>query len=401
MKIEQMFGGMPSGAGENLTDNVVVNAEMQKDVEKEKIGEQLVKMGDQLMEKNNPKEQKPYHNIEHPMELYNRAEKMANIFGLSEERKLMTKIIISYHDAIIDTVAPPDYMPGVSAPQVLTAMVTRKRGAMEGDFSAGVNGNEARSAELCADAMIKSGVYNKKDIDTAKLGIQVTYPGVEGGPDWRGVLFDNEQDKEYYDNAIKNQKGFGEMVERLKQKGIVKGIKFFQPHLENALQKGEKVPEEVLIMAMSDLGGSGIISAEQFEKEGNAEGREVKSNIVNNMKNLLSQEGWVSERENVVRDIQSWFDAQVTFPVIQAIRFEKIVSLLKKNGQLDSGREAGLREMFSHFTENALGSLKRAEEAEDYRAGKIDDNGNIKTQAEKPDEMSVFKYMAKRMGYEA
>ncbi len=247
--------------------------------------------------------------------------------------------------------------------------------------------------------MVKVGVYTAKDIADVKFGIHTTYPGVDGGPDWKGIPFDNEKDKGYFDSAMDKQPGFKELIDKLKEKGIAKGIKIFQPHLENALEKGEDVPKSALIMAMSDLLGSGIITAEEFKKEGNAEGREIKLNVAENLTNLLSPDGWSSERADVVKDIQSWFNSQITFSVFQAIRFEKIVTLLKKNGQLKDSEESGLREIFSQFVSNSLASLRRVEDAEKYLAGEIDENGNKKQAVEKPQEMDAFKYMAKRMGY--
>ncbi len=359
---------------------------------KARASQEIIASGNKLMAENHDSgpNKKEYHTSEHPKTLFYRADRMAAILGIRKDpaRQALTNMVISYHDTIIDVNDPPEY--DKSKPDSIVGMVTRKRGAREGDSAVGASGNEAKSAELLIEAMKEKNkeagqyIFSDNEIKTAKLAVDVTFPGVEGGPNFAGVQF---KDDPFYKKIVEKNSSLGKKINDLEKPpvSIVRGIKFFQPHLETLLEKHEKVPEEVLIMAMTDLGGSGIASAEQFAKEGDAEFREIHPNIGKNLEKLSSDPEMTAERATVVRKMEKWLDDQISFVVWQALRFEKITLLLKERGQLDENKEKELRKFFGNYESNIEASLKRA--------------GDIKKNIESMNEQQAFDYLIVKMHY--
>ena len=351
---------------------------------------QLIAAGDALMSATHDsgEDRKEYHTSEHPKALYSRADKMADILELSPERLLLAKLAISYHDVVINVKNPPEYNP--ANPKSILAMATRERGAREGDFPRGKDGNEAKSAELLEQSMRSrvgrdgQTIFSEEQIDTAKFAVEATYPGVDGGLNFAGVPFKEDP---YYKEIIAQNSHIGEIIDKLAtpEIDISKGIKFFQPHLEEPLEKGEYVPEEVLILAMTDLGGSGVASPEEFAKEGDSEFRELYMNIGKNFKTLFEPDKTI-ERAEVVQAMQKWLKSQTSFVVWQMMRFEKILLLLKKNDQLnDPNKEEKLRRNFSFYETNINASLGRVT--------------RITEETKDGGEFEAFKHIAKEMGY--
>lgn len=159
-------------------------------------------------------------------------------------------------------------------------MIRRHQGAREGDAPNGAEGNEAVSARLMEQEMrqinqrVGQEIFTEEEIQTAVWGVHATYPVVDLGRDFQGASF---EEYHFYETAMCQNPALREVFGELKQKGATKGPHFFQPHLEKALEEGQQVPREVLLVALADLGGPGFGEPEEFTRTGNAEMRELYS----------------------------------------------------------------------------------------------------------------------------
>ena len=183
-------------------------------------------------------------------------------------------------------------------------------------------------------------------------------------------------------------------MDELKIQGITKGPLFFQPHLERPLEEGQKVPKEVLIVALSDLGAAGSAEKEVFFKEGDDEMRELYANLrrPDVMRRLTEgdEDADHADRQKVASAFFGWLDGQPGFAAWQALRFEKILYLLKLTESITPDEEQGLRAQFNHFTENIRSTRDRAKE---LRSGFQEIQS---AQGEK----AAFMYLAKNLHYE-
>ncbi|TSC71030.1 MAG: hypothetical protein G01um101470_765, partial [Parcubacteria group bacterium Gr01-1014_70] len=206
---------------------------------------------------------KTYHTSEHPRTMEGRAEQMANTFRLSPEERAAVKMEIAWHDTTIEY--------DKADPNNLLAMIRRHRGAREGDTPKGADGNEGQSARSLEQEMrevnrlAKREIFTEEQIHNGVWAIDATYPDVNFGQDFKGAKF---KEYPYYDVAIAQNPDIGALFDELETQGINKGPLFFQPHLEKPLEEGQKVPKEVLVVALSDLGAAGTAEKEVFFKEG-------------------------------------------------------------------------------------------------------------------------------------
>lgn len=302
------------------------------------------------------KDPKVYHVSEHPKALERRADEMAKILHLSPSELKLTRMAIAWHDVVLAYTAPD--------PDKILGTVKRHRGAREGDIPKRLSGNEAKSAILLAQEMRKANeragreVFSPKQMGIATWAIDATYPSADFGLDGKGVLLENYP---YFAIAQANPE-LAKLLEDLKTSGIVKGTLFSQPHLEEPLERGEKVPHEVLVVALSDLGSAGTETREGFFKEGDSEAQEIYINL-RTQKTLdlvlMQNAAGRGNREKVTNALLSWLDTQVGFAVFQALRFEKIMHLSQKSGTLTDTEILGLRSMFGNYTENARASYAR------------------------------------------
>jgi len=297
---------------------------------------------------------KQFHALGHLRTTIGRAEKIAPVFDLSKERVALIKMGLAWHDSTITYDKPTDR-------DNLLTMIIRHRGAREGDGKWGANGNEAVSAKSVEDKMRAAKIFSKAEIDIIRWGIDATYPDVRMGENFKGIEFKKYA---YYEVATSQNKGLKEVISKLEEEGITKGFLFSQPHLEKALEDGKSVPPEVIITGLVDLEGVGYAESEEFSKEGDAEMRELYYNIRQQgvMENLAKNDSEkdVENRRKVSEAFLKWQDGQPCFGVWQAIRFEKIIYLLKKSNQIDLKKETELRKFFSHYLENIEQALKRA-----------------------------------------
>lgn len=356
----------------------------------EKAAKKVKAEGYQLMEANHDlggEDPKEYHTSEHPHSLEPRADRMADIFHSPHHKRELTNIYISFHDTIIEYKH--------ADPKNIVGMIQRRRGAREGDPS-GSGGNEALSGQKMAEEMRRANeeagreIFSEESIQTGIFAIDATYPGVDFGPDFKGAPFEKYPQ---YKTIIEENPAAKETIDMLKGRGIERGPLFFQPHLESALERGEKVPTEVLITALADLGAAGIEGRSKFFAEGDAEFRELYENIrkPENLSRLLEGDGDADreDRAKVVGAMTSWLQSQPGFAAWQMLRFEKIVHLLKQNGEIDSAKEEGLRKMFEHYPDNVKSTLERVDSRKkDYE--RIKELGG---------EKQAFAYLAKEMGY--
>jgi len=312
----------------------------------------LIKNAREEMIENSRNEKRVYHTQEHPDALLERAEKIANIFDLTNHQKLLCKLAIAYHDLIILTDLPD--------PGNITATIKRHRGAREGDLC-GQEGNEGQSAKKAELAMrqinesYKSTVFSEEDIKIVFSSIEATYP------DTKLTTFKSDPD---YEEIIKiNPKREG-VITWLEERQIDKGLLFFQPHLEKPLEKGELIPFEVLVMILADLSGSGLVSRDEFALEGDKEFQELYVNIANpdKQKILLESDSEKDEalREKASLEILKWLNIQVGFVAWQMLRIEKIIFLLIKNKQINPLVGEKLRSIFNKFENNIKDSFERA-----------------------------------------
>lgn len=319
------------------------------------LSQKIIDKGQNISRENHP--EKRYHGgpeLNHIHSLEGRSERMGEIFNLSPDQNELVKIAISTHDAIIDIKIPQDT-------KDVNQTVARRRGARSGDKPDGAQGNEARSAELAVELMKEANkkagkdVFSPEHIATVTWAIEATYPDVILGKDFQGVEF---KSLPHYSDALRNNPSLTPKF--LEERGITKGVLFWQPHLENYLTgengvEKKPVPKEVLTMALADLGASGSGSAEKFFKEGDDEFAELHINIQNRLPELLAGgPEFDDDRKRAAKKMLDWQESQPKFALGQMIRFEKLMQLLRNSEQpqLSEDEERGLRAMFSHFGEN-------------------------------------------------
>lgn len=354
----------------------------------------MYKRGHSGMKEASKKEHRVFHTVEHPEALIERAKKLSHIFELSKIQKKMVALEAIYHDLVIN------YDPAQN-PEDVTGRIKRHRGAREGDQPANLQGNEALSAKALVAEMSRhntiaqqkkqSPVFSQEQISNATFAIDVTYPGVQLGPDFQGVSF---REYPYYKEIVTQHKDIGRIISSLEKDGILKGILFYQPHLETPLEKGEQVPKEAIIIALSDLGAAGLDTSKTFFREGDTELLELMENIRRPKVKKRLLEGTTemdkNDRAKVAGIMQQWLKDQTSFVAWQMLRFEKIVFLLKKNGQIDSEKESALRNLFSNFEKNITATLKRTHTLSKTYHEILVENGELK----------AFQYLAKEMHYE-
>ncbi len=276
-------------------------------------------------------------------------------------------------------------------------MIRRHRGAREGDKPNGVEGNEGKSARLLeqemrkANEIAKQEIFTEEQIRIAVWAIDATYPDVNLGQDFKGARF---KEYPYYEVAVAQNPDIDTLFKELETQGITKGPLFFQPHLEKPLEEGQKVPKEVLIVALSDLGAAGIAEKEAFFKEGDDEMRELyvnllRSDVMHRLVNGDVKQDRV-DREKVANSFIEWVESQPGFVAWQALRFEKILYLLKQQSDINPEEEQKLRSQFSHFADNVRVAHDRAKE--------------LKTKFEETrftlGEKAAFLYLAQNLHYE-
>lgn len=97
-----------------------------------------------------------------------------------------------------------------------------------------------------------------------------------------------------------------------------------------------------------------------------------------------------ADREKISGAFINWLQSQPGFAIWQALRFEKIIHLLRQLNELNNEEEAGLRAQFSHYIENIRSARDRAD--------------TLKTQTERikstAGEKEAFLFLARNMGYE-
>lgn len=334
---------------------VVEQAFKPREKEFNSLAKEVIHQGKNISRENHP--EKRYHGgpeLNHIHSLENRAKQMGDIFNFSSDQNELVKIAISTHDAIIDIKLPQDA-------KDVNQTVVRRRGARAGDKPEGVQGNEARSAQLAVELMQETNkkagkdVFSPDQISTVTWAIEATYPDVILGKDFQGVEFKNLP---HYQDALRNNPKIDQQF--LDERGITKGILFWQPHLENYLSgehgvEKKRVPKEVLTMALADLGASGSGSAEKFFKEGDDEFAELHINIQNRLPELLSGgPEFDNDRKRAAKKMLDWQESQPKFALGQMVRFERLMHLLRdsEQPQISEEEERGLRGMFSHFGEN-------------------------------------------------
>ena len=334
------------------------------------------------------KNPKTFHTSEHPRTLERRAEQMADVLHLSPKQRLVAEMAIAWHDTVIEY--------DETDPNNLLAMIRRHRGAREGDAPFSADGNEGKSARLVEDEMRKANeeagveIFTEEDIRAAILGVDFTYPDANLGKDFKGAPF---EECPYFGVAVEQNPELGKLFAELKKGDVVKGPLFSQPHLEKALEDGVPVPKEALIVALADLGAAGFSKNEEFFHEGDDEMRELYGNL--RRQEVLSRlvvgddEADRVGREKAMGAFTGWLNGQPGFAAWQALRFEKILHLLKQQNAITVEEETGLRGQFSHYGENIRASLARAKEL----TARVEE---IKSSA---GEKEAFKYLAETMGY--
>ncbi len=326
---------------------------------------------------------KIYHVSEHPRTVERRAEKMADIFNLSSEQRGVMKMAIARHDTIME------YDPADE--NDLLAMIHRHRRARETDKTMRTEGNEKGSARLLEEEMRKANedadqeIFTEEHIKTGIWAIHATYTDRD-----QEAVFEQYP---YYSIIIEQNPVLGRLLDDLKTQEIKKGPLFFQPHLEKPLEDGKPVPREVLVVALSDLGAAGCADKEEFFKEGDDEMRELYGNL--RKPEIFSRlaEGNTEQdredREKVMNAFIAWLEGQIGFVVWQALRFEKIIHLLKKQNGINEEEEQGLRAFFCHYEENIRATQDRAIRLKKEVEDKKSQDG----------EKLAFLYLARSMGY--
>ena len=301
-------------------------------------------------------DRKLYHDLDHPTTLEKRARLTAKALELTPEQYGIVRMAIAFHDTVI---AYEQATPGV-----VTATIKRKRGALPEDApdGKGDEGNEARSAQLLEIEMRHaSPPFTVEQIKIAMLAIHATYVVPEFNKDF--TSYDREG------KLAEQNTELAALINELKGQHITTGSLFSQVHLERTLEKrasgqSEKVAREVIITALVDLGAAGCAHPEEFFKEGDEEFWELYGNLRN--KNIMSrlqtgtEKNDVQDRKKVVMELTKWLDGQPGFAVFQALRFEKIIYLLKQQNDITKKEEQALRDQFNQFTHNIRTARDRA-----------------------------------------
>lgn len=328
---------------------------------------------------------KEFHLPEHLRRVWERSGKIASVFALSPRRRQLIEIGAAIHDLEIN------YTP--ADPKELLAMITRHRGARDGDKPNGANGNEARSAGCAKKRMFEANteagreLFSQQEIATVVWEIDATYPDVNLGPDFKGLPFDQYP---FFSKVREQNRQLDDFLSELKESGITKGPLFSQPHLEKPLEAGLEVPPEVLIIGLTDLGAAGMDSKEIFFSEGDAEMRELYGNLRKPevFRGLCEIPEKSGDRAKVAQAFLSWLDSQPGFATWQWLRLEKIILLLKREKRISPAKEKKLRDLFSRFEENIKAAQRRAQKIRsDYEGQKT------------INEQEAFKKLAKEVGY--
>jgi len=310
---------------------------------------------------------KTFHTIEsHVLPMMVQALCLAPILDVPLELLLT---VIAWHDAVILFDLPADSRNPLG-------MIRRHRGARSGDQPKGVAGNEAVSAQQMTAAMCKMGGYSHEDMTRSCLAAEVTYPGVDLGPDFKGAAFESEP---LYGALVQQNPVIAELVSLLKKHNIDRGPHFFQPHLEEPLKRGEQVDPLALAMGLLDLGTCGLASPESgaFTREGNAEYRELHPNVPAHLERLLlgktAQDR--EDRARVEQDLLAWWLSQPGFALWQLIRFERIMGWVGRNRQCNQDQIAQLRHLFRYYRDNVqLGLASALALQSSYRGGAYADS---------------------------
>lgn len=328
------------------------------------------------------KQEKHLHTADHPITLEKRASAMYKTFGFSISQRAITKLAIDWHDTVIQS-DPAD-------PNKLLAMIKRHRGAREGDLY-GIAGNEAQSAEKLKKEMCAAEIYTEEEIAIATFAIEATYPEADLGKDYTGAVF---ADYKYYQKALQQNPALASVLNELAHAGVIKGPHFSQPHLERQLEdKTATVPKEALVVALADLGAAGVAESGEFFKEGDNEMKELYGNL------LRPEVIWrlrtgdepadAADRALVVKTLLNWLDSQPGFATWQALRFEKIIFLLKEQGELTEIEETGLRAQFNRYPDNIRATRTRA----------ISTRKNVENTTLNFGEKAAFNFLIKELGY--
>ncbi|MGH2507210.1 MAG: hypothetical protein ACREGH_04000 [Minisyncoccia bacterium] len=296
---------------------------------------------------------KQYHISEHPHAVAERAERIADIFNLPEEDRAIVRMAIAWHDTVMEYDA--------ADPGNVASRIRRHRGAREGDTPSGSEGNEAQSARLLkkemedANQLAGHEIFSERQISTAVWAVDATYPDVHIG---------SFRDYPFFGQALLHNPALTACFSELERGDISQRPLFFQPHLEQPLERGKKVPREVLIVALADLDQCGMGSSLEFSIEGDREMRELYANLQNPLvlKRIIdgTAEQDKFDRSKVKEECLAWLKSQAGFAAWQALRFEKIFYLLKEQHDLSDDEERALRQQFNHFVDNVRASSERA-----------------------------------------
>ena len=345
--------------------------------------QQIVLEGDRRMAENHGPEgidPKHLHSPEHPQNLQRRAEALEGILGVTPAEVALRKMAVSWHDIVINYDTPADDKPA-------SMIRGRHRGAREGDQPKGAEGNEAKSAAALAEEMRKKELFTEDQISRAVYAIDATYPDAQLGADFKGVSF---REYPWYPEIASRNPNVEKIIANLEGKGISKGPLFTQPHLERALEAGQKVPPEALIIGLVDVGHPGCEDFSGFNSDGNGEFRELRPNILKNWERLATgnSDEDKADRAAVAELMMSWKKGQIGFAAWQMLRFEKIMLLLEHNGQITPDQVEQCRAAFSNFENNIQEQVKRTEEIErEYN------------RLAQEDERTAFIQLAITMGY--
>ena len=354
----------------------------------EAASSQVIDQGNSLMAKNAKRENRKFHTLEHPEGMQRKAERLADILGLSMEQKKRGSMAIAWHDTIINKDSP--------LADNIIGSIKRHRGSREGDQPAGINGNEAKSADVMEESMrevnVKAGkkIFSADDFRIQRLSIDATYPAVEGGSNFQGLPF-NEYP--YFKEIILENPQAANIFVQLEETGITKGILFYQPHMEIPLEAGEQIPLEVFAVAQADLGTAGMDGREAFFLEGDLEYQELHENInPENLKRLLedTQEQDEVDRRKVLEDMIKWLYSQPSFAAFQYLRSLKMVGLMEKNAQINNDQVVKLKEATTGKSHDSISAaIERAKSIE----------GKVKSLIKPGDSRDALAYIAKEMHY--
>lgn len=322
-------------------------------------------------------EPKEFHGLGHLERMGRRVEKLAEVFRLPLNSREALKMMINWHDAIINF-TPTD-------PNKLLAMISRHRGARKGDLPNGAAGNEGESANGQDKRLTDERIFTSQDRKKFRWAVETTFPEIDFGK--------NFTDCPFLEQILKRKSSLRDLLRELKVLGIEKGARFSQPHLESYLEKDMDVPCEVLIIGLTDLGAAGMDDEKTFFLEGDAEMRELYGNIrkpkvlsrLINGDEIADQ----TDRQAVACAFLKWLNDQAGFAMWQYLRFEKIMFLLNQDKKISRKEEREMRSLFNHYEPNIRASIERAKRI------KIDFEKLTSEKGEK----EAFRYLAKELGY--